>query len=106
MRPRDSCRLSSPARRPRPSARVGKANRAANACRESFNLYDEDYRGDPTTLVAALESDFDPMLERDDTCKRSSFEKSGADDQQMCQVALEAARRLAFEGRQRRARFG
>lgn len=46
-------------------------DRAANACRESFNLYDEDYRGDPTTLVAALESDFDPMLETDDTCKRS-----------------------------------
>ncbi len=62
-------------------------DRAANACRESFNLYDENYRGDPTTLVAALESYFDPMPETDDTCKRSNFEKA-APDQQMCQWRL------------------
>ncbi len=58
-------------------------DRAANACREGFDLYDEDYEGDPawppvgqTTLVAELESDFDPMPETDDTCKRSNFEKA------------------------------
>ncbi len=51
-------------------------DRAANACRESFNLYDENYRGDPTTLVAGLESYFDPMPETDDTCKRSNIERT------------------------------
>ncbi len=58
-------------------------DRAADACRESFNRYDENYRGDTawpplgeTTLVPALESEFDPMPETDDTCKRSNFEKA------------------------------
>ncbi len=50
-------------------------DRAANACRESFNLYEENYRGESTTLVAALESERDPTTETDDTCKRSNFEK-------------------------------
>jgi hypothetical protein len=49
----------------------------------SFNLYDEDYQGDPawpsvgqTTLVPVLESEFEPMSETDDTCKKSNFEKT------------------------------
>ncbi len=33
-------------------------------------------RGDPTTLVAALESDCDSMPATNDTCKGSSFEKA------------------------------
>jgi hypothetical protein len=51
-------------------------DRAANACRESFNLYDEDYRGGQTTLVPASNRNSIRRRRRTTLCKRNNFEKA------------------------------